>query len=203
MRLMRATLIAVGLLLAGCVTTPAAIRYIPPGDPQLAEVQHNVAAHTGAAVRWGGIILSVENRDNETWIEVLELKLTSAGMPKTGSRSDGRFLINIAGFLDPVIYAKGGQITVTGILEGSVERLIGDQPYSFPVVKAAAHYLWNPPRYYGYRPYPYDYYPPYPYVYYPFYPYVYYPPYSFSFGFGVIRHRHSHSYYRAHRHRLR
>ncbi len=142
-------LLTLGLSLAGCATTPPAIRHAPPADLQLGEARDNIDAHKDRLVRWGGSIVSVENKDNETWIEVLELKLSRSGEPKRYSPSAGRFLIRVSRFLDPAIYAKGRQITVAGVLEGDVERSIGKQPYSFPVVKAEEHYLWAPYRRYG------------------------------------------------------
>ena len=145
-------LLILGLLLTACATTPPAIRHAPPGDLQLGEARDDVSAHRGTPVRWGGTIVSVENKDNETWIEVLELRLSRAGEPKRYSSSAGRFLIRVSRFLDPVLYTKGREITVIGILEGDAERSIGKQPYSFPVVKADEHYLWAPYHHYGYYP---------------------------------------------------
>ena len=139
-------LFALGLSLAGCATTPPAIRRAPPGDLQLVEARDNVSAHTGTVIRWGGIIVSVENAHDETWIEVLEYKLGRSGRPDRDSQSDGRFLIRESLFLDPVIYAKDREITVVGTLEGEVERSIGKQPYLFPVVSADEHHLWKADR---------------------------------------------------------
>ncbi len=145
-------LLALGLFLTGCATTPRAIRKAPPGDLQLAEARENVSAHKGTLIRWGGVIISVGNEHNETWIEVLEYKLRRSGRPNLDSPSDGRFLIRVDRFLDPVIYAKDREITVVGTLEGGVERSIGKQPYSFPVVHADEHHLWKAERKYGYYP---------------------------------------------------
>ncbi len=176
-------LLTLGLSLAGCATTPPAIRHAPSADLQLQEARDNIDAHRGRPVRWGGSIVSVENKDNETWIEVLELKLSRSGEPKRYSPSAGRFLIRVSRFLDPAIYAKGRQITVAGVLEGDVERSIGKQPYSFPVVKAEEHYLWAPYRRYSYDPYynHYGYYPRYHYGY--RYGHGYYPHHGFHFRF--------------------
>ena len=172
-------LLALGLLLTACATTPSAVREAPPGDLQLREARDDVSAHTGMPVRWGGVIVSVENKDNETWIEVLELKLSRAGKPKRYSRSGGRFFVRVKGFLDPTVYAKGQEITVVGILEGDAERSIGKQSYSFPVVNADEHYLGHPDRRYRYDP-PYNHY-----GYYPRYRYGhgYHPHHGFHFRF--------------------
>jgi outer membrane lipoprotein len=170
-------LLILGLLLTACATTPPAIRQAPPGDLQLGEARDDVSAHRGTPVRWGGVIVSVENKDNETWIEVLEHKLSRFGEPKRYSPSAGRFLIRVSRFLDPLLYTKGREITVIGILEGEAERSIGKQPYSFPVVKADEHYLGRPDRRYRYDP--------------PYNHYGYYPRYHYGFGYG-------HGYYPHH-----
>jgi len=176
-------LLTVGLLLTACATTPPAIRQAPPGDLQLGEARDDISAHRGTPVRWGGVIVSVENKDNETWIEVLEHKLSRFGEPKRYSPSAGRFLIRVSRFLDPLLYTKGREITVIGILEGDVERSIGKQPYSFPVVKADEHYLGRPDRRYSYDP-PYNHYGYYPRFHYGFgYGHGYYPHHGFHFRF--------------------
>ncbi len=176
-------LLIVGLLLTACATTPPAIRHAPPGDLQLGEARDDVSAHRGTPVRWGGTIVSVENKNNETWIEVLELRLSRAGEPKRYGPSAGRFLIRVSRFLDPLLYTKGRGITVIGILEGDVERSIGKQPYSFPVVKADEHYLGRPDRRYSYDP-PYNHYGYYPRYHYGYrYGHGYYPHHGFHFRF--------------------
>lgn len=187
MRMLKGILSAIGLVVTACATTPSIIREAPPGDPQLAELRDSVGAHAGTSVRWGGTILSVENKDNETWIEVLEFKLTSSGQPKRYSPSDGRFLARVTTFLDPAIYKKGREITVVGTLEGDFEKSIGEHSYSFPVVKADGHYLWAPyRRHYHYPRYYYGY--PYPRYYY-----------GFHYGHGH-RHRLHFGYGHHHRH---
>ena len=47
-------------------------------------------------VRWGGAIASVENRRDETWIEIVERPLNT-------DKSAGRFLARVDGFLDPAV----------------------------------------------------------------------------------------------------
>lgn len=179
--------LVLGLLVTACATAPAVIREAPPGDLQLAEARDNVSVHKGTPVRWGGTIISLENKQDETWIEVLESKLSRSGEPKRYSRSDGRFLIRVEGFLDPAIYAKGREITVVGTLEGEAERSVGKQPYSFPVVKADDYHLWRP-YYYGYYPYYYGHHP----YYYSGYHYRYGHDHHGRLHFG---HRHHHGFH--------
>lgn len=94
-------------------------------------------------VRWGGNIARVENRRDDTWIEIVQHNLKESGRPRSDAASEGRFIARIGGFLDPAIYAAGRQITVVGPLTDSVQRKIGEYPYQFPVVTAEQYRLWE------------------------------------------------------------
>ncbi len=155
-------------LLAGCASqAPKAIRTEPPGSPTVAQVRADPQRWMGAQVRWGGTIASVENKGQETWVEVVSRDLWDEGRPMDNDRTGGRFLARIPGFLDPAIYAKERQLTVAGTVAGSLTRPIGQYPYRFPVVRADASYLWEPlppPRPWYHDPFWYDD-PWYPYMY--------------------------------------
>lgn len=153
------------LLAGGCASNvPVAIRDPIPGSPSLAEVRKDPVPHLGTRVRWGGVIVAVHNREDTTRIEVVGRKLDSGGRPTSGDATAGRFLAEVAGFLDPAVYAQGREITVVGTLAEPETRKIGEFPYRFPVVRARAHYLWPPKE--PAR----DAYPP-PWYYDPWYPY--------------------------------
>jgi outer membrane lipoprotein len=165
---MRAAVLLLLLALAGCASDiPRPIREAPPGDLRPAQALAEAETRQGTAVRWGGAVASVENRSDETWLEIVEHPLYSDGRPRRTDRSDGRFLARVPGFLDPALYARQRFVTVAGTLEEPVTRTIGAYPYRYPVVRATGHYLW--PRepdvvhhhYYYYPPYWYEpwYYP--------------------------------------------
>ncbi|EQD59053.1 Outer membrane lipoprotein Slp, partial [mine drainage metagenome] len=66
-----------------------------------------------------------------------------------------RFVACHPGFYDPEVYAKGRELTVTGTLQGTVVRRVGQYDYPYPRVVADAIHLW-PIRvayrgYYGYN----------------------------------------------------
>lgn len=163
------------ITLAGCATTvPEAIREVPPGNPSPVEVRAAPERFEGERVRWGGTISGVENREQETWIEVVARTLKDNGRPEEGDVSYGRFLARVEGFLDPAIYSEGREITVVGTLGESVTRRIDRHPYRYPVVEVSSHHLWpverRVPAYY-HDPYWYDpWYDPW----YPFSPWPYY-----------------------------
>ncbi len=49
--------------------------------------------------------------------------------PRLDKPNEGRFVIKSAEFLDPMIYAKGREITVVGTLDGGIERTIGKKSF--------------------------------------------------------------------------
>lgn len=154
---------------SGCASKiPKEIREPPPANPMIAEVRGNVQQFIGSRVRWGGTIAGVENHAADTWIEVVGRDLQKNGRPIDDDRSPGRFIAVIKGFLDPVVHAKGRDITVAGEVENEITRKIGDYDYRFPLVVVSDYVLWQPLPQYS----PYDYYHPYWY-YDPWYPYYY------------------------------
>jgi outer membrane lipoprotein len=163
------------LALAGCASeVPPPISEPPAVEITLAQALAEPDALKGREVRWGGAIARVENRKEETWIEIVERPLASDGAPGYQDSSAGRFIAKVAGFLDPAVYAPDRLMTVAGTLDGVTTRSIGEFPYRYPLLKVSAYYLWpRPPRgvdHYYYPPYWYD--PWYPWR----YPYPYAPP---------------------------
>lgn len=152
-------------LLAGCMTMPAELNQ-PVSAVALGDVKAARAPMSGQSVRWGGVIAAVENRNNETWLEIVEQPLNDVGRPRMVDHSAGRFMVKVPGFLDPSIYAKGREFTAVGALDGTYRATIGtDYHYDYPVVASSSYFLW-PPRvetetyyvdpvfsgYYGYGP---------------------------------------------------
>ena len=140
------TIILLALTSSACASrlySPISDSAVP--SPALAQVRTDSETYLGMTVRWGGNITRVENRRDETWVEVVEHPLYRNGRPKTGNASGGRFIAQIPGFLDPAIYAPGRQITVIGTLETPIQRPIGEHPYTFAVVAVNQHQLWEEP----------------------------------------------------------
>lgn len=152
------------LLLNACTNLPRAIKDAPVGDLQFGSVQEDISAYSGSAVRWGGTIVTVENEEHSTWVQVLSYPLNRFGQPMLEEPVQGRFLVQSRKFLDPAIYIKGLEITVAGMLNGSAERMVGKKSITLPVVQAEENYLWpdydrGGYRFSRYRPYYYDHYP--------------------------------------------
>jgi len=159
----------VPLLLAACASpVPRALREAPPEPVSLAEARSQPAALRGREVRWGGTLVAVHNLPERTRLEIVARPLDREGRPRPVDRSPGRFLAEVAGFLDPAVYAEGRDITVRGRLAGVVHGRIGQHPYDYPLVRVEVHYLFPPRRRVAPEPWPawYDD---------PFFPYPWYP----------------------------
>lgn len=169
-----ALVIFLSALLGACASNvPRAISEQPSAEVSVTQARNDMDRLSGQSVRWGGKIAGVENLATETWVEIVQLPLNHFGRPVEGDTSEGRFIARIAGFLDPHVYTKERLITVAGTLEKTVQRPIGEFPYTYPLMQASVYYLWSPaadvPAYY-YDPYWYD--PWYPWGY---RPYLYHP----------------------------
>lgn len=138
--------IGLALLLGGCASdVPEPIRTELPDTPRLTEVREDPSAFVGERIRWGGTIAKVENREKVTRIQLVARRLEGEGRPRAEGRSEGRFLAEVEGFLDPAVYAEGRLLTVVGRLQETETRPIGDYAYQFPVVRVESHHLWPEP----------------------------------------------------------
>ncbi|OGI62291.1 MAG: hypothetical protein A2W18_03910 [Candidatus Muproteobacteria bacterium RBG_16_60_9] len=140
------------LLLVGCATpTVDSINQAPPGNPSLFEVREHIEKSLDRRVRWGGTIVAVENGERETQIEIVARPLDEYGRPRYDGESLGRFIARVDGFLDPVIYARNRELTISGIVDKKLTRPVGAYAYDYVIVRADVHKLWEPraqPSYY-------------------------------------------------------
>ncbi len=160
------------LLLSACASVPPELESPDIAPVELPQVLENPASFQGEKVRWGGVILSVENEAKETWVQILEKPLSRKGRPKQSAQPRGRFLMHTTIFLDPAIYSQGKEITVVGTLRGTAERTVGKRKIQLPVVKAESWRLWPEQQPVRTPAYPYWWYDPWWGLYYP--PYWYY-----------------------------
>jgi outer membrane lipoprotein len=135
-----ALLIPVALLAAGCASAPKPLQ----GDyAAVLPEQASATLQEGAAVRWGGSIVSVTPGPAGTCMEILGRELSEIARPRARpDESAGRFLACRAGFYDPAIFAPEREITVTGRIDGFEVRRIGEYDYRYPRVAADVIYLW-------------------------------------------------------------
>ena len=169
------------LLLCGACASPGPYDPIRDADfkgAKLDVVRADAQNFINMPVRWGGEITRVENRAEETLVEIVQHELSSNGRPRSSNHSEGRFIARIPGFLDPAIYAEGRQLTVAGSVESTLARQIGEHPYTFPVVAVDRYQLWQQRNERDV-------------VFYPFF-YGYYDHFGFNSGFPHLRHRYRH-----------
>ena len=167
------------LLMSGCTSLPPAVRDFPVTAVPYQAASQNIEAYKNAPVRWGGIIIDVENEKDFSLVQVLFYPLDYKGYPQITKKNEGRFVIESSEFLDPAVYAKDTEITVAGTLKGDIERTIGNKTIRVPLISATAIYLWPKDyRYNYYGPGRYGY-PPYPYYGNPFFFRGYYGPYRY------------------------
>lgn len=137
----RFPLIALMVLgLGACATPPLA-----PPDPLGPQVTPRAAA---AAIEpppteqlWGGVIVGLQNRSDHTRIEVVSYPLRRQE-PLTERMTNGRFLLEVSGFLDPLDHRSGRRITARGPVSRTETGWIGEVKYLFPVMDAREYHLW-------------------------------------------------------------
>ncbi|PPD47210.1 MAG: hypothetical protein CTY16_07850 [Methylobacter sp.] len=131
------------LILGACTSLPTAIQDAPPFDISYSQAEQNIGKFKNAPVRWGGVVVDVENGQSSTFVQVLYYPLGYFGQPQLTQAHGGRFAITTPEFLDPAVYAKGREITVAGTLTGDMARTIGKKTIRLPQVSASAIHLWT------------------------------------------------------------
>lgn len=138
-------------LLAGCATVP---QPLAGNYTSVSTASAQRGAASGAQVRWGGEIIKTEPGPQQTCFYLLSRPLDSQARPKEGSSGDneGRFVACRNGFYDPEVFTRGRDLTVTGTLQGTMTKKVGNYDYAYPRVEANVVYLWpKRPVYTGYR----------------------------------------------------
>lgn len=119
-----------------------------PAAVSPAEVAIGPAHHQGADVVWGGKILDVRNLANQTEIQVVAYPLDRAQRPQQSAPTQGRFIVLVDGFAEPLDYPPGRFVTVKGRVDGTRIRRIDDADREYPALRRDALHLWpvNFPR---------------------------------------------------------
>jgi outer membrane lipoprotein len=97
-----------------------------------------------AQVVWGGELLEVRNREQNSELVVLAYPLDSGQRPQRRENSVGRFIAIMPGYIERYDYPSHRYITIAGKLDGSRDELIGEQHYQHALLKADTWHLWPP-----------------------------------------------------------
>lgn len=140
----RIWLVAIGALaLSGCVTIPDAIKgssQMPQQD--LAAVMDAPRLYVGQEARFGGKVVSIQNQQGKTRLEIATVPLDSGARPVLGEPSRGRIFADVNGFLDPVDF-RGQLVTVLGTITGAVDGKVGATPYKFMTMDVTGYKRWH------------------------------------------------------------
>jgi outer membrane lipoprotein len=93
-------------------------------------------------VVWGGKILDVRNGESETEIDVVAYPLDEAQRPDQNAPTQGRFVVELPGFVEPLDYPTGRFVTLRGLIAGTEMRRIDERDIVVPIVADATIHLW-------------------------------------------------------------
>ena len=135
-------LVALLIFLGGCSIVPRELRKEIDRSISFKELKANPDAYGGRTVVSGGEIIETKNLKDHTELEILQKALRQGDVPIESDKSEGRFLVNQSGYLDPAIFGSGRYITAVGEVMGSKSLLIGEAEYQYPVISARFLHLW-------------------------------------------------------------
>lgn len=129
------------LTLSGCASYPQQVQV--KDESVLVSYPAAVKANISQGLaRWSGVIAKVQNNSNNTRLEIVYFPSTSQGRPLVEKPTEGRFVAYATGFLDPVVYQAGKQVTVLGQLAPMESGKVDQYQYVYPVIDSATVYLW-------------------------------------------------------------
>lgn len=130
---MRTCLLLFCLLLGACVA-PIASNDMGIVDITYSQAVQGLSSNEDVLVRWGGVIIEVENEEKFSILQVKSYPLNYLGRPQLDKLSEGHFVIKGAEFPNPVVYAKNMEITVVGTLKGDIERTVDGEIIRVPLI---------------------------------------------------------------------
>jgi outer membrane lipoprotein len=144
--------IAFSMLVASCAPFSWDIMRRADEGITVEDVQRSPDRYMDRLVLWGGVITETTSEKNESLIKVLRTDLGTDKEPKNLRAAEGRFIVKVRGFLDPVVYRAGRLITVAGEITGIQDLPLSNTQYAYPVVRSKEIHLWENGEYYGTRP---------------------------------------------------
>ncbi|MEO9078908.1 MAG: Slp family lipoprotein [Rhodanobacter sp.] len=143
-KLIRLALPAGLLVLVACAPAPI---YRTSATAVLAtpsQVAQTPERYSNNEVVWGGRVVHVSNFPDHSEIELLAYPLDSSQRPQANDRGNGRFIVVVSGYTEPLDYPAGALMTVEGKLNGTRAGKVGEADYLFPLVDAVHSHVWTP-----------------------------------------------------------
>jgi outer membrane lipoprotein len=112
-------------------------------DVSFTQLSRDADTYRGQTVILGGHVIEVRNEARQTVIVVLQTPLGSGQEPLPPDQSQGRFMLQHDGFLDPEVFAKGRTITAAGKVTGVIREAIDHEAYDYLTLEAREIYLWE------------------------------------------------------------
>lgn len=139
----------VGLLavaLAGCakpVISDDLMKRVT-ADLTMDQVRKDPAAAKGNLVLWGGRIVRTVLADRGTLVEVAQFPLDDDQRPDGEGSSQGRFIVAMDGYLEPLQYYAGRDVTVVGEVAAVEDLPHGGVKLTYVVLRGKEIYAWAP-----------------------------------------------------------
>lgn len=129
------------IALCGCTTAPV-FKDAPATAITPAEMAIEPERYHGIDVVWGGKILGVNNLADATEVEIIAYPLDGAQRPDQNAPTEGRFLIELPGYVEPLDFPAGRFVTLHGRVTGTRTAQIDARDLALPLVSDAAVHLW-------------------------------------------------------------
>ncbi len=140
---MKRYLISIYLLLSACTGLPPAFDNVPATEVTYNQTREDLGSYYNTAVRWGGVVVGVENAENASLMEITHYPLDHYGRPQIDEISEGRFVIKSTELLDPETYTTEREIIVLGVINGDIEWTTSNKTRVFlPLINSTAIHLW-------------------------------------------------------------
>ncbi|MEP7041914.1 MAG: Slp family lipoprotein [Dokdonella sp.] len=136
-----AVLAALLCVLSACVSPPV-FKDAPAAAPPPADVALAPERYHGMDVVWAGKILGTRNLADTTEVQVIAYPTDAAQRPDQGAPTQGRFIVVLPGYVEPLDFPPGRFLTVRGQLQGTRVGNVDAHDYVYPLLQRQALHLW-------------------------------------------------------------
>jgi outer membrane lipoprotein len=127
--------------LGGCAAQPPS--KVPVKDITPLQALEN--GNAGDQVRWGGPILAVEPKQDQTCFHMLSFFLGANGEPHLQNQPQGHFIACGKGYYEPAMYAPRRLMTIVGPVGPPQTVKANNVEHKVATVEIEATKLWPPP----------------------------------------------------------